>query len=117
MLALTLVTGAIAIQLLSMRYEGLAKMAMARSAQALSDERNAQSGTCPALAMADANKPERLERISFRYARLAKQWGIVSLGLALVAALYWPLACLHREAGAQTGLGALLVVYVLLLLL
>jgi hypothetical protein len=115
--ALTLATGAIAMQLLGKHYAGLGMMTMARSTEALHDSKLYAYNGRDALASAEANESGRLKQVAHRYARLADLWGGVSLGSALFTAVYWASARLHREAGAQRTLVALLTVYLLLLLL
>jgi hypothetical protein len=115
--ALTLAIGAIALQLLGKHFAGLGMMTMARSAEALQlSKRYADSGM-DTLATAEANESGHLKHVAYRYARRADLWGSVSLVLALLAALYWPSARLHRESGTQRMLLGLLAVYMLLLLL
>ncbi len=48
-----------------------------------------------------------------RHAHASGVWGIASLGLALLAALYWALSRLHRTAGAQRTLLAQLAISML----
>ena len=115
--ALTLATAAIAMQLLGKHYAGLGMMTMARSAGALHVSKGYADNGKDTLSSAEANESARLKRAAYRYALLADLSGSVSLGLALLAAVYWASARLHREAGTQRTLLALLAVYLLLLLL
>jgi hypothetical protein len=115
--ALTIAAGAIAGQLISKQYAGLGMRSMAHSAQALSDSKVYANSGRDALGNVEADESVRLKGVAYRCARWADLWGIVSFVLALLAALYWISARLHREAGGQGLLLALLAIYLLLLLI
>ena len=88
--ALTLATGAIAIQLFSKHHAGLGIMPMARSAEALHvSKRYAESGR-DALANAEANESARLRQVAHSHARRADLRGGVSLCLAGLALFKLP---------------------------
>jgi hypothetical protein len=114
--ALTVAAGAIASQLISKDYAGLGMMSMARSAQALHDSKVYANNRRNALANSEAAESARLKEVAHRYVRWCGLWGSASLVLALLAAVYWVSARLHRESGGQGLLLALLAVYLLLLL-
>jgi hypothetical protein len=105
------------MQLLGKHYAGLGMMTMARSAEALHLSKGYADNGEETLASAEAVESGRLKQVARRYARLADLWGGVSLGLAVLTAVYWASARLHRETGTQRILVALLAVYLLLLLL
>ena len=69
------------------------------------------------MANVEADESVRLKGVAYTCARWADLWGIVSFVLALLAAVYWVSTRLHREAGGQRLLLALLAVYLLLLLI
>jgi hypothetical protein len=115
--ALAIAAGAIAGQLISKQYAGLRMRSMARSAQALKDTKEYASTGRDASANAQADESVRLKGVASRCARQADLWGSVSLILALLAAVYSVSARLHREAGGQGLLLALLAVDLLLLLI
>jgi hypothetical protein len=115
--ALTIAAGAIASQLISKQYAGLGMTSMARSAQALNDSKAQANSGQDALANAEAAESMRLKEMAYRCVRWADLWGSVSFLLALVVAVYWVSARLHREVGGQKLLLALLAVYLLLLLI
>jgi hypothetical protein len=113
---LTVAAGAITSQLISKHYAGLGMMSMARSVQALHDSKVYANNRRDALANSKAAESARLKEVAHRYGRWGGLWGSVSLVLALLAAVYWVTARLHREAGGQRLLLAFLAVYLLLLL-
>jgi hypothetical protein len=114
--ALTVAAGAIASQLIGKGYASLGMMSMARSAQALHESKVYANNRRDALANSEAAESARLKEVAHRYARWCGLWGSASLVLALLAAVYWVSARLHRESGGQRLLLALLAVYLLLLL-
>jgi hypothetical protein len=90
---------------------------MAHSAQGPNDSKVYADSDTDVLANAEADESVRLKGVAYSCARWADLWGRVSFVLAVLAAVYWVSACLHREAGGHRLLLALLAVYLLLLLI
>ena len=110
--ALVLVLGSIATQLLAKHHAGIGMMIGARAgAKRVEWERRGQAGDW------DARHRERQWQNAFWHAQRADAWGGVSFGMAVLAAAFWGLSSMRREAGRYGVLIALMALYLLLVAL